>query len=590
MMTIGIKASECRHVTHIPAGANNRDAHFVKEFVHYEDGTTAPRFRMILDYQRPFYITKKSHRNYKDHKEWIPRDHVTEYSCTQSDLVRQIAKALNIRQHPRLSYRDLTHSPYLYGSDVSSCSIIKQSYLDQYSDIVSMYDVAFLDTETWTEADDDPGPIFILTICHKKDLKIYVDKEWFYGLKDPYEGFKSVIRTELQPEMDKEGHQVELIVCDHEMDILIKAFAYLHSRQPDIVSIWNMEFDITRIITACNKAKYPIEDLISDPSVLPEYRRFRFSPGSVFKAKSKDGKQNAGNSKPLNPSERWHRVLMTASFTFLDGMCTYRRIRIGRQEDPKTSLDYILNKEGIGGKFKLTEFSKLTGIEWHKAFRSQRPFLYMVYGLYDTFRMQQLDNKIKDLCMTLPISNQSTEFNYANSQQKKIADFFHFFCLKAGYVLGIGASARPDSPSSEAIEGDEEEEDEIKVLSLKRWIAILESHLMRSPGLKLVKGSDNLNTFIRLLIADLDCISSYPSDSIALNISKTTTKTEINEVLDVDETQYRLGNINLLSGHVNALTYLQELFNYPRCEEVLAEYLVQRKPAVSKPNDDLFDI
>lgn len=588
-------AKECKHVTHIPSTRDNHDAHIIKERIHYSDGTTEPHLQVILNYQRPFYITKPSERNYKDHKEWIKKDRVLEYQSTQSDLYRNIAKALDMYYSPNTQYNQLTSSPYLFGSDISSSALLKQAYAKKFPDVFSPYSVVYLDTETMAVSEEDPGAIFIMTLCYENKLNFYADVNWL-PIGTNYDSlFKAAVDKYMAEDIEKYKLEIKLILCNNDLDILIKGFEWIHSLQPDIVAIWNMEFDIGRIQYSCDRHKYPIEDLISDPSIPKEYRRFKFKPGPTNKAKSKDGKQGAGKGKPLNPAERWHKVTNTSSFVFLDAMCTYRRIRIAKQEDAKTSLDYILNKELGLGKFKIETPGNLTDLAWHKYAREHKPWEYLVYGGYDTFRMKLLNDKTGDLSLTLPINNQSTEFNNSNSQIKKISDFLHGYCLDNGYVIGVGAPIIPDySPRSTNDldtddDDDEEDEDTIEVLSLKSWIAIFESHLMRRTGLALVEGTDKILTFIRLLLADLDCISSYPSDSIALNISKTTCKSEINSVLDTDEKLYRLANIDLLGGHVNALKYLQNMFNYPNFDKILDSYL-NYKLKNTKPTITMFDI
>ena len=72
---------------------------------------------------------------------------------------------------------------------------------------------------------------------------------------------------------------------------------------------------------------------------------------------------------------------------------------------------------------------------------------------------------------------------------------------------------------------------------------------------------------------DCDCVSSYPSDTIALNLSKTTTSKEIIEMIDNDvkipESIFKLQNINLVSGGwTNALEYCTTMFNFPTLDEL----------------------
>ncbi len=78
-----------------------------------------------------------------------------------------------------------------------------------------------------------------------------------------------------------------------------------------------------------------------------------------------------------------------------------------------------------------------------------------------------------------------------------------------------------------------------------------------------------LKTLIRAFAYDSDAVSAYPSATAAANVSRATTIREIIDIIGVDESVYRLQNINLLQGHVNALEYSNRMFNLPTPQEML---------------------
>lgn len=80
-----------------------------------------------------------------------------------------------------------------------------------------------------------------------------------------------------------------------------------------------------------------------------------------------------------------------------------------------------------------------------------------------------------------------------------------------------------------------------------------------------------LTTNIKTYVADLDAVSSYPSDTIAANVSKDTTRRELMAIDSMELEDYRLKNINLFFGNVNAIDYCSSMFNFPTVSELLKE-------------------
>lgn len=71
---------------------------------------------------------------------------------------------------------------------------------------------------------------------------------------------------------------------------------------------------------------------------------------------------------------------------------------------------------------------------------------------------------------------------------------------------------------------------------------------------------------IKRYVFDADCISSYPSDILAANVSKDTTARELLDVEGVHPEVSKLSNINILFGKVNQVKYMSDMCNYPSLE------------------------
>ena len=91
-----IVAKECRFAIHCNTYVDYKDDyHIVKEVIHYDNGDVEPYLKLVKDYLRPFFITKKGYQKYKDKKEYTELDKVIRYDVTQSSLRDSVAKALD---------------------------------------------------------------------------------------------------------------------------------------------------------------------------------------------------------------------------------------------------------------------------------------------------------------------------------------------------------------------------------------------------------------------------------------------------------------------------------------------------------------
>ena len=88
---------------------------------------------------------------------------------------------------------------------------------------------------------------------------------------------------------------------------------------------------------------------------------------------------------------------------------------------------------------------------------------------------------------------------------------------------------------------------------------------------ELMNGHTNSNVWFHNY--DFDQKSGYPSDSVAANLSKTTTRKELINVENVDKQVFKKNNINLLFGPINSPQYAVEMLNAPSLHEVYEKVL-----------------
>lgn len=586
---------ECRFATHLPSRDYGvPDFHMVKEILHYKDGTKKPNVRLIKNFRRPFFVTKKQQRNHEQKKEYEQLDNLLRYECTQSELPRAIAKALDKGYMGNPQMRQLTDSPYLYGSDISASSIIKHDYLKKWPDAISPYSVAFFDIETDVlnvPIGQDYGDPNMATLVYADKKKVFtaVSKEFVKGYANPEERVMSSISKYLQEYIDKYSLEVEVKYVDGPVEIIKLCMEKAHEWSPDFLAIWNIDFDIPRIIATLEKYGIDPADVFSDPRLSKELRFCKYKKGSVKKVTA------SGKAMPKSPSQQWHTLLCPSGFYVIDAMCTYRFVRQGSQELAYYDLDFVLNEEIKRGKLKFDEANHVQKLDWHILMQSKYPFEYIAYNIFDCIGMLELETKTKDLAQAMPIQCGWSDFSGYNKQTKLFADKIHFFLLDRGKVCGTVPPRAPDAPEEpddviseeemreleEATKNDDDEDkantrdDEEsdfqavhKEHNLRGLIVTLPAH-MSVYGRSLIAESETFSTMIRTNVYDSDAVSAYPSAATVCNVSRETCVREIIEIEDIDEATYRRHNLNLLQGHVNALEYACTMHRLPVPQKAL---------------------
>ena len=559
-----IVKEEVRFAWHLPKNKfREDDYHYVKYAITYDDGKTEPQIRLIKNFKRPIFITKQEFRNHKEKKEFEDREKLLLLQCTESDKNLIVAQSLG-KPHLANNVDEIKNNPFIYAYDITSTSLIKYTTLRKNNFVQTPYSVAAFDIET----NPNTNEIIIASIAFKDKIYVCVLEKFIKNVGALDIRLKNSFNNLLP---NHSHYSIEYTICNHELDIIEKIFEKANEWGPDFLAIWNMNFDIPFILNRIKYYnKYPT-DYLCDKSIPREFRICKYKQGITKKVTA------SGVVKPINPSLQWHTLILTAKFYVIDSMCVYRQLRMAKQEEPSYSLDAILKKELNSSKLKFKEAENYNGLAWHLFMQENYPVEYIVYNMYDVISMLDLDNKIKDLTTTLPSFAGITDFNKFNSNPKKIVDALFLFGLEKNKI--IGTVGKINKEEEEIIDPDldiilEEEIDEdydiskYKTLSLKNWIQLLpQDHLLHN-GLKIFNDYKNVTTFIRGVVVDLDCISSYPSCTLVGNVSKETTVTEVIDIENVKEEIFREENLSIPMGATNMLEYFNVMFNLPSLLEI----------------------
>lgn len=484
----GVLGYECKHVIYTEDARNDTDdALIVKEIVHKTDGTKESRLRTISNYKRPIYITHDAHRNHPDKKESESVTKLQKFEVNQRGMCRKIAQVLRKNLHG-LSLKRLARSQYLYGADISPQALVKERYQRAFPDCVSENNVAVLDIET--DVVHGTEEILSIGVTMKDKALLVITESFLRGIVDPHEQIHAAFEKYLSEYKQKRNIALDIRIVPTPGRAVVEALKVAHAWRPDIMTAWNMEFDINKMLEALEKEDYNPADVFSDPSVPPHLRRAVWSPGPKVKVTA------SGRNMPLSNHERWHTFETTSHFYWLDAMGTYAFIRKAKGNLPAYKLDYILKLELGIRKLKFSFADNYTELDWHVFMQTNYRIEYLIYNLFDCISVEELDEKTKDLSITISELSGFSEYRHFNSTPTQLADDLHFFYLRN----------RNEVISSKS----DQMEDELDqhVISMQGHIVTLATHLNAPTGLKLFEDFPNLMSLIRAFVADLDVKSA----------------------------------------------------------------------------------
>lgn len=547
-----IKGFECKHAIYTEALDESRDDLLtIKENIHLKDGRIIPHVRLIQNYKREFWVTKEGLRNHQDKKEFEELNKLQVFKTTQRDLVRTIARALGRGAIPG-GLRLAARSPYLYGCDVTTPVLVKHRYMKQYPDCNSDNTLAVVDIES-DVVEGHERPI-VGSLTFKDKAIMIVDHGFVRGIPNPEAKIREKFTEYLGEYEISRKIKLEIVLCDNIAEGFVKLFKRAHEWMPDIITVWNINYDMPKILELLARNGFDAGDILSDPKVPVKFRKFRYREGPAVKVTA------SGRSMTLSPAERWHLVECPSSFYFLDAMCVYQKIRSAKGKESSYALDAILQKHLGIRKLKFKEADEHEGLAWHMFMQKNYPIEYCIYNLFDCISVELLDEKTTDLSRTVSYLCGASEYSKFNSQPRRTCDDLHFFYLEHGKVIGTTSDQMAD-------------DNDKSVVGLSDWIVALPAHLVDdSQGLKVIKECPDIHTNLRAHVADLDIAATYPTGELVMNISKDTTKRELCEIQGVSETVRRLQGINLTGGHTNAVELCVEFYGAPSFDKMLEAF------------------
>lgn len=540
---------ECKHAIYVPSSKNDKDdAVFLKVYDHYSDGTTEAQCLLKENPEQNWYITKENFRNHKDKKESELLSKLQVRRSNRRTMLQKIARALNKRVD-NLNLRQLAQSQYLYGADISIPATIKHGFQKRWPDCTSSSSVAVLDIETDVVYGTDQ--ILSCTVSFKDRVFLGVNEFFVKGIPNVEAKIRAAFTKYLGEYETSRKITLHIEILPTPGAVCQRAIEHGHLWKPDFMSVWNIDFDLPKILDALEKEQYDIPKVFSDPSVPPEYRYVEYRPGAKVKVTA------SGKTMPLGFHERWHVMLAPSSFYWIDSMVVYAMIRKAKGNAPSYALDAILETELGKRKLRFDVADGYVKLDWHVFMQSNYKIEYLIYNIFDCVSVELLDEETKDLAITLGELSGFSEYQHFNSTPKQLADDLHFFYLNEGRVISC-------------ISNKMEDELDANVVSMAGWIITLPTHLVEDNGLCVLEDFPELRSGIRAHVADLDIKSSYPNTEIFCNISKATTMLELCDIEGVSDEDRRIVGLNMTGGEVNAVEFCTRIYKLPELS-VLAD-------------------
>lgn len=568
-----ITGRECKHIAYQKAvdGSIN-DLMLVKEVVHYEDNTTKEVLRQVPNYRRPFYITKKHLQNHVEKRECEPFENLDKYMATDANLSSAIQISLGRRfPDPKKSLRQVCDSPFVYYADFTAPMHLKSRYIKRYPDVAkSLNRLAILDIET-NEYQKTKEPMMCSVVV---DNVVYLSltKDYYDEMVLKQPNYKDLIKDLLSriPFFNKDTGKYDIRNLYDEFNLDVRFFIAptfsqaftasmqeVHKTLPDFLVIWNMDFDISKILQQMKKDNVPAEDAFCHPDVPLRYRKVRYVPD--------DGSRvtNNGTNKIKAPQDQWHVLECMASFYVIDAMSLYKKIRVANGNLPNYKLASILKAELGVGKLEIPEVPYSEKLEWHITMQADHKAEYIAYNIMDDLLIKLLDDKTYDISSAVSILSEWSPFSIFASLPKRLCASLTVYLEELGFAIGTSGSK---------IKNDNDEE----VISLKDWIVTLPAHATLENGINCVSEVNSLTTAIRMQTADADLTQAYPLGSYILNQSRETRLLELCRVQGGDEWDRRRAGINLTGGKVNAIEIANSFLKMPDIDVVLEKFCADK--------------
>ncbi len=415
METNDVLARHFMHSCHVKTRTG--DAVLVKEKLLLKDGSTKPSYIVFKNPKRSFYITKKRYQNYRFKPEREPFDRLDKFTCHEYEKRQRLASIFDIRSNwPKNS--QLYRSPYIYGADISIEALMKMKYMDNLNNTSVAPSYGFLDIET----DIPTQEVILISYVSQGKAFCAIREPWMYKIDDKgnrikvgLEEITQYVKESLSEHIEEHNYEIILSIQPTEIDCIIWMFRQIHKLQTDFIGIWNMDFDIPKIMTAIDKrSKYHPRDIMCDPKLDQELKYINY--------------RQDRNKKAAHFTLKWHWLYSACTSQFVDSMGLFSQCRRTAGFRGSYTLDSVLHD--FLGLRKLD----IHGEASHPVMQKKYFREYVAYNIFDSMSMDILERKNNDIAAMHVLAGATPVSSFSRATAKATNETYHYW-INRGYVL-----------------------------------------------------------------------------------------------------------------------------------------------------------
>lgn len=203
---------------------------------------------------------------------------------------------------------------------------------------------------------------------------------------------------------------------DHERDLLVAIFETINHYRPDMVSVWNIAYDVPKMAARMELNGLNYVDVMCDPA-FPKDCRFV--------------EMNIDNRASIDIADRKTFIRMASTTCWNDQMQSYAGIRKGRKAYGSNKLDNISTIELGVGKLKFPK-----GVDVSNA-AIKEYWTFVLYNITDVIRQVLIDIVTND-CMSMVYDMNQSNCSLENltKQTRYQKQIYYVEYLKRGFVPG----------------------------------------------------------------------------------------------------------------------------------------------------------
>ena len=531
------------HSCYVNNGAD--DAVIVKTSQLDENGNAIPGLDIIRNPKRPFWVTKQKYRTHQFKKEYESMEYLDQHIVYNKDLAKQVFKSINGYTPSGTPFlKKVCNSPYVYGATTDIEVLVKRAYMKKYGDKEPVpFTMGALDIET--SVMDDSGNIILITVSHENKYYTAIHDAYFYKNKDgdlprvkaTIDDAMTIINDSLGKYIKEYNLDIQLKVCPDEVEMIKWIWGCIHENKTDFVTIWNMDFDIPKIIEALRKKSVNIEDVMCHPEVPSELRKCHYHH------------DNRNREQVPHYTELWHWLYCTGYTQITDALNLYSRLRKVKGYKESYTLNAILKEELDLEKLSLGEEGS------HFIMQRDRFLDYIAYNIFDVIGVWLLEKKNTDH-QTMSILAGITPFNVYAFQTIVLSNHLYDYSLSRNKVpAAVGLSMKTQFTEMIKSKGG----------------TVLPPERSRNGGAKALIERPEFTTMLIPAASDFDFKSYYPSSQRMANISSETkagTMMSINGS-DADVQDYCS---NVLNPKSNSVHLGHKYFGLPSYTDMIKEF------------------